>query len=78
MIAQIQPSDLGKLIIELPRYVIDAKNENKEDTKFIVTMNGSETTESYEEKFTDESVRVLSIDFKSTTNKIQIKGTYMI
>jgi predicted nucleic acid-binding Zn-ribbon protein len=76
IIAKIQPTDSGKFVIELPRYVIDATDNNK-DSKFNITKNGSDLPESYEEIFTNDSTRVLSIDFENTTNEIHIKGTTM-
>ena len=44
----------------------------------MIIMNESNLSESFEEIFTNDSIRVLSIDFENNTNKIQIKGTTMI
>jgi hypothetical protein len=78
IIAKIEPTGAGRLVMELPRIILDAKNESNEDTRFKVTIDGSDSSENYDEIFTSDSIRVLSLVFDSTTYRIQIKGNTMI
>ena len=76
LLVKINSSDDGKIILELPRESIDAEKQNGKDEKFIILINGAQTT--YEEIQSDPTVRIIGINFEKEDSEIQIIGTYVI
>ena len=81
LVIQINASDDGKIILDLPRKYIDAEKQNGKDEVFIILMekqNGNVVETVYEEETTHSEIRTLTIDFEEGDSKIQIIGTYVI
>lgn len=78
------PFEDGKLVLQLPRFVIDSKDSTEIDRPFIVTLyettGGSEKTTIIDvtETRNTEEARTLSIDFTKDTLMIEIQGTYLV
>jgi len=64
----------GRLTVELPRNLIDAKNTSGEDGKFQVFVDGRKSD--YLEK-TDYGERILTIPYNHKVKTIEIKGTLL-
>lgn len=73
LVISLQTTGSGNFIINLPRTLIDAK-QNGDDTHFAVKVNNQGT--SYEEISTDTN-RILEIPLHNGAEKIQIIGTQM-
>jgi hypothetical protein len=73
-------ADKGKLIIELPRKVVDAKAEDKGkqpgDDKFDVRIDKKGVD--YKEVGTNANARIIQIDFSKNDRTIEIVGTRMV
>ena len=81
LVVQINASDEGKIVLDLPRKYIDAEKQNGKDEVFIILMekqNGNVVETVYEEETTHSEIRTLTIDFEEGDSKIQIIGTYVI
>ncbi len=65
----------GKMMITLPRNVIDAKQTDGNDAKFIVLVDGK-ITDYEESKFDDH--RIITIDMYSNANEVQIVGSRVV
>ena len=81
LVIQINASDEGKIVLDLPRKYIDAEKQNGKDEVFIILMekqNGDVVETIYEEETTHSEIRTLTIDFEEGDSKIQIIGTYVI
>jgi predicted secreted protein with PEFG-CTERM motif len=76
ILVKINSLDDGKIILELPRESIDAEKQNGKDEKFIILINGAQTT--YEEMQSDSIVRIIGINFEKGDSEIQIIGTHVI
>jgi len=74
----ISPSGEGKLVVSLPRELIDSKLSDV-DIGFnvrVMTHNADQFDVDYEEISSNETHRILSIKFPNDTVEIQISGTY--
>ena len=69
------PTDGGKLLIELPRNVIDAKGQGSADAKYTIKIEGKGVD--YKEIGTNINARILQIDFGKNDKVIEITGTQM-
>jgi signal transduction histidine kinase len=69
------PTDGGKLLIELPRNVIDAKGQGSADAKYAIKIEGKGVD--YKEIGTNIKARILQIDFGKDDKVIEITGTQM-
>jgi len=81
LVVQINASDKGKIVLDLPRKYIDAEKQNGKDEVFIILVekqNGDVVETIYEEETTHSEIRTLAIDFEEGDSKIQIIGTYVI
>ena len=67
--------DNGKLTIELPRNVIDAKSQGNTDTKYNVKVDNKDVD--YKEVGTNLNARILQIDFGKDNRMMEITGTEM-
>ena len=68
--------DNGKLTVELPRNVLDAKSQGNTDTKYNVRIDNKGVD--YKEIGTNLNARVLQIDFGKDDRMMEIAGTQMI
>ena len=81
LVVQINASDDGKIVLDLPRKYIDAEKQNGKDEVFIILMekqNGDIVETTYNEETSHSEIRTLTIDFEEGDSKIQIIGTYVI
>jgi len=81
LIVQIDTSDNGKIVLDLPRKYIDAEKQNGKDEVFIILVekqNGEIVETTYDEETSHSEIRKISIDFEEGDSKIQIIGTYVI
>ena len=68
--------DNGKLTVELPRNVLDAKSQGNTDTKYNVRIDNKGVD--YKEIGTNLNARVLQIDFGKDDRMMEIADTSMI
>ena len=73
---QINSTDDGEILLELPREFIDAEKQNGNDETFIVLIDGIQVP--YKESSTDSKLRTITIEFKQNDSDIKIIGTYII
>ena len=73
---QINSTDDGEILLELPREFIDAEKQNGNDEIFIILIDGIEVP--YKESSTDSKLRTITIEFKQNDSDIEIIGTYII
>lgn len=66
----------GKLIIELPRNVVDSKKQGNVDDNFAVFVDGQYAAA--DEIKTTAQARTLMVDFDNGTSVIEITGTQMV
>jgi len=81
LIVQIDASDNGKIVLDLPRKYIDAEKQNGKDEVFIILIekqNDDVVETTYKEETSHSEIRTISIDFEEGDSKIQIIGTYVI
>jgi len=81
LVLQINASDDGRIILDLPRQYIDAEKQNGKDEVFIILIekqNGDIVETSYQEETTYSEIRTLTINFEEGDSEIQIIGTYVI
>ena len=81
LVVQINSSDEGKIVLDLPRKYIDAEKQNGKDEVFIILVekqNGDIVETTYKEETSHSEIRTISIDFEEGDSKIQIIGTYVI
>ncbi len=74
LIVNLQTTDSGEIVLDLPRNVIDAKRGTSDD-QFFVLVDGEET--SFDETKTSSS-RSLTIQFPAGAEEIEIIGTFAI
>ncbi len=67
--------DNGKLTVELPRNVLDAKSQGNTDTKYNIKIDNKDVD--YKEVGTNLNARVLQIDFGKNDRTMEITGTEM-
>ena len=68
-------SDNGKLTVELPRNVLDAKSQGNTDTKYHVKIDNKDVD--YKEVGTNLNARILQIDFSKDDRMMEVIGTEM-
>lgn len=68
-------ADNGKLTIELPRNVLDAKSQGNTDAKFNVRIDNKGID--YKELATNLNARILQIGFNKDDRMLEIAGTQM-
>ena len=81
LIIDIDTSDNGKIVLDLPRKYIDSEKQNGKDDIFIILIekqNGDIIETTYKEETSYSEIRTISIDFEENDSKIQIIGTYVI
>ena len=81
LVVDIDASDAGKIVLDLPRKYIDAEKQNGKDEVFIILVekqNGDIIQTTYNEETSHSEIRTLTIDFESSDSEIQIIGTYVI
>ncbi len=74
----IQTTGNGLLTITMPRALIDAKNSDGSDAKFVVLNDGQENTNATETMPAGATSRTLAIPFNNGTQQIEIIGTFVI
>ena len=67
--------DNGKLTVELPRNVLDAKSQGNTDAKYNIKIDNKDVD--YKEVGTNLNARILQIDFGKNDRMIEITGTGM-
>ena len=67
--------DNGKLTVELPRNVLDAKSQGNTDTKYNIKIDKKDVD--YKEVGTNLNARILQIDFGKDDRMLEITGTEM-
>ena len=81
LVVQINASDEGKIVLDLPRKYIDAEKQNGKDEVFIILVekqNGDIVETTYDEQTSHSEIRTLTINFEEGDSEIQIIGTYVI
>ena len=81
LVVEINASDEGKIVLDLPRKYIDAEKQNGKDEVFIILIekqNGDVVETTYKEETTHSEIRTISIDFEEGDSQIQVIGTYVI
>jgi hypothetical protein len=76
LVITIEPTNNGKLTIELPRTLIDYKIAGGKDGNFIVHINGKQV-DNVREVSNNQSARILEISFGAGDRTIEIIGTQM-
>ena len=76
LLASISSQSDGKLIIELPRTVIDSKKIGNKDTDYAVFQDGQDAAA--DEIKNNNQVRTLATNFDKGTQEIEISGTQMV
>lgn len=74
----ISPINNGQLIVDLPRSIIDSRNEDS-DKPFFVTVNqaGSGVSNAAFSEINDTYVRTLKINFTKDTSEVEIVGNLL-
>lgn len=72
LIISITPSGDGELIIELPRKLIDSKNDKGDDDVFLILIDGAE--HDFTETKTNND-RILTIKFLKDEQFVEVIGT---
>ena len=67
--------DNGKLTVELPRNVLDAKSQGNTDAKYNIKIDNKDVD--YKEVGTNLNARILQTDFGKNDRMIEITGTEM-
>jgi len=81
LVVDIDASDNGKIVLDLPRKYIDAEKQNGKDEVFIILVekqNGDVIETTYKEETSHSEMRTIIIDFEEGDSQIQIIGTYVI
>jgi hypothetical protein len=76
LVVTIEPTNNGKLTIELPRTLIDYKIAGGKDGNFIVHINGKQVN-NVREVSNNQTARILEISFGAGDRTIEIIGTQM-
>ena len=75
LVIKLNATEKGSLAITLPRHVIDATFDDKEDDEFFVLVNEEEVD--FDEIVTATN-RTLTIEFPDNTDEIEIIGSFVI
>jgi hypothetical protein len=73
MLVNLSSTSNGKLIIELPRNVIDSKKQGNVDDNYAVFVDGQNTVAN--EITNNNQVRILEIDFDNGSQQLELSGT---
>ena len=73
---QINSTDDGEVLLELPREFIGAEKQNGNDEIFIILIDGKQVP--YKESSTHSELRSITIEFEQNDSDIEIIGTYII
>jgi len=76
IIVQIDATDEGTIILDLPREFIGAEKQNSKDDTFIILIDGIEVA--YQETVVQSDSRVITINFEQGDSDIEIIGTYVV
>jgi hypothetical protein len=76
LLVNVSATSNGKLIIELPRNVIDSKKQGNVDDNFAIFEDGQYAVD--EEIRTNAQSRTLMVGFDNGTSVIEITGTHMV
>ena len=76
LIIQIESTDDGSIILDLPRDYIGAENQEGRDVGFIIRINNTDIK--YEEAVVHSESRILTINFEQGDSDIMIIGTYVV
>jgi hypothetical protein len=76
LLLDISSTSNGKLIIELPRSLIDSKKQGNIDDDYVVFVNGQYTAADEIKK--NAQTRTLLIYFEGGSDAIEISGTYIM
>ena len=76
LVVQIDATDEGVIILNLPREFIGAENQDSKDIKFIILIDGAAID--YEESVVLEDFRGITIKFEQGDSNIEIIGTYVV
>lgn len=76
LIVIIESTNDGSILLEIPRYALDAKKQDETDDKFIIIIDGIEAPD--QETITDSNSRVIKINFEQGDSDIEIIGTTII
>jgi predicted secreted protein with PEFG-CTERM motif len=73
---QINSTDNGEILLELPREFVGAEKQNGNDEIFIILID--EIQVPYNESLTNSKSRTIAIEFNQNDSNIEIIGTYII
>ena len=73
---QINSTNNGEILLELPREFIGAEKQNGNDEIFIILVDGIQVP--YDESITTSESRTIVIEFNQNDSNIEIIGTYII
>jgi hypothetical protein len=76
LLVNVSATSNGKLIIELPRNVIDSKKQGNVDDNFAIFEDGQYAVD--EEIRTNAQSRTLMVGFDNGTSVIEITGTHIV
>ena len=76
LLVQIESTDEGIIILNLPREFIGAEKQDGKDETFIILIDGIEVE--YQEAVVHSESRIITINFEQGDSQIQIIGTYVI
>jgi predicted secreted protein with PEFG-CTERM motif len=76
VIVQIDATDEGSIILDLPREFIGAEKQDGKDDTFIILIDGIEVA--YQESVVLADSRVITIEFEQGDSDIEIIGTYVV
>jgi hypothetical protein len=76
LLTSISSQSDGKLIVELPRKIIDSKKQGNKDTDYAVFQDGQDAAA--DEIKNNNQVRTLAISFDKGTQEIEIIGTQIV
>ena len=76
LLTSISSQSDGKLIVELPRKIIDSKKQGNKDTDYAVFQDGQDAAA--DEIKNNNQVRTLAINFDKGTQEIEISGTQIV
>ncbi|HET7148368.1 MAG TPA: PEFG-CTERM sorting domain-containing protein [Candidatus Nitrosopolaris sp.] len=76
LLINVSSTSNGKLIVELPRYVIDSKKQGNVDDTFAVFEDGQYAVDN--EIRTNAQSRTVMVGFDNGTSVIEITGTHIV
>lgn len=76
LIVTIEAIEKGSILLEIPRYALDAKTQEESDEEFIVLID--DIPVKYEENEKNQETRIMTINFEKDDKIITIIGTTII